>query len=145
MNNWILVIGAIFGALAVATGAFGAHALQNVLDERAQGWYDTAVTYHARHALALVACGLAALLASSMSNAAGSQRLFASSAVCFAIGITLFSGSLYVMAFTGVTRLGIITPFGGALLIAGWLLLAFSVAKLRTCLLYTSPSPRDRG
>ena len=130
MMQWILVTGSIFGALAVGSGAFGAHALQGVLDERARGWYDTAVTYHAGHALAIVACGLAALFASSHTGSHSAAGWLSASAICFVLGIVIFSGSLYTMAFTGITRLGMITPVGGLFLIIGWLLLAFGAGKL---------------
>jgi len=121
--KWILVCGGLLGAAAVMSGAFGAHALQGVLGERARGWFDTAVTYHAQHALALVATGL---LAGFSSSQTGTQI----AAACFLSGIVLFSGSLYLMAFTGWTKLGMITPIGGVFLIAGWLAFAFSAAKL---------------
>ena len=130
MTHWILTIGAVFGALAVMSGAFGAHALQGVLDDRARGWYDTAVTYHAGHALAIVACGLAALFASSAAGNSHTLGWFNTSAICLVIGILVFSGSLYVMAFTGITRLGMITPIGGVFLILGWLSLAVGASKL---------------
>ena len=128
--QWILVTGALLGALAVGTGAFGAHALQGVLDERARGWYDTAVTYHAGHALAIVACGLAALFASMHSHTSNAASWFNGSAICLIIGIVVFSGSLYTMAFTGITRLGMITPVGGLFLIVGWVSLAIGAGKL---------------
>jgi len=130
MTQWILVAGAIFGALAVVSGAFGAHALQSVLDDRARGWYDTAVTYHAGHALAMVACGLAALHAGFHTESAQAATWLNASAACFAIGIVVFSGSLYTMAFTGITRLGMITPVGGLFLIIAWLCLATGASKL---------------
>lgn len=130
MTQWILVSGAILGALAVATGAFGAHALQGVLDDRARGWYDTAVTYHAGHALALVACGLAALFATTPGVGADASPWLNTSGICFVLGILIFSGSLYTMAFTGITRLGMITPVGGLFLIIAWLCLAAGASKL---------------
>ncbi|MFK7891578.1 MAG: DUF423 domain-containing protein [Granulosicoccus sp.] len=125
MNRWILSAGAILAATAVMSGAFGAHALQNLLDAKAQSWYDTAVTYHMTHAIALIATGLAALIAGN----AGS-RAFRISAACFLGGVLLFSGSLYTMAFSGITKLGIVTPFGGVLLIAGWLGLAYGASRI---------------
>ncbi len=130
MTQWILVVGALFGALAVGTGAFGAHALQGVLDDRARGWYDTAVTYHAGHALAIVACGLAATFVSIHPNATGASTWLNASGICFVLGIIIFSGSLYTMAFTGVTRLGMITPIGGLFLIIAWLCLAVAATKI---------------
>lgn len=130
MTQWILVTGSIFGALAVASGAFGAHALQSVLDDRARGWYDTAVTYHAGHALAMVACGLAALYAGLHADPGNAARWLNTSGICFVLGVVIFSGSLYTMAFTGITRLGMITPIGGLFLIIAWLCLAVGASKL---------------
>ena len=130
MSQWILVTGALLGAAAVGTGAFGAHALQGALDERARGWYDTAVTYHATHALALVGCGLAALYATALSGNDSAGTWLNAAGVCFVLGIVIFSGSLYTMAFTGITRLGMITPIGGLFLIIAWLSLAVGASKI---------------
>lgn len=134
MNKWILISGALLGALAVMTGAFGAHALQSVLDERARDWYETAVTYHAGHALALLITGVIGLLinsdAESRTGIGGTAVRCAG--VCLLLGIMIFSGSLYVMAFTGITKLGMITPIGGVFLIIGWLALALAATRIRT-------------
>lgn len=124
MSVWILVVGSLMGALAVATGAFGAHALQGILTDQARGWYDTAVTYHAGHALAMVVCGLLLLQSGTSAN-----PWLNASGLCFLLGILVFSGSLYIMAFSGITRLGMITPIGGVLLISGWLCLAMGASK----------------
>lgn len=129
MNHWIITCGALLGASAVATGAFGAHALQGVLDERARGWYDTAVTYHAGHALAIVACGLTAVVAQNQTGQQSPSAWLMSSAICLILGVLIFSGSLYTMAFTGITKLGMITPVGGVFLILGWLCLAVGAVK----------------
>ena len=153
----MLVGGASLGALGVACGAFGAHALEGMLSERALGWYDTAVTYHAGHALALLACGLLGTLSSM--PAAGRAREVGSgeargqgdrghrcrracriAGIAFAIGVVLFSGSLYLMAFTGWTRLGIVTPFGGLALIAGWSFLALAALRLPDALSSSAPA-----
>ena len=125
MSQLSLILGALLSAAAVATGAFGAHALQGVLSTQSRGWYDTAVTYHAIHALGLLVCGLASLHAAN-----NAQLWFSVSALCFLAGIVLFSGSLYTMAFTGITKLGMITPIGGVFLIAAWLSLALAVTKI---------------
>lgn len=125
--RWLLLTAALLGALAVGTGAFGAHALQGVLSERARGWYDTAVTYHATHALALFGCGLLSLHVDPDSS---SRSALAAAGIVLVIGIVLFSGSLYLMAFTGWTRLGMITPIGGLALIIGWLALALACCRL---------------
>jgi uncharacterized membrane protein YgdD (TMEM256/DUF423 family) len=128
VNKWILMSGALLGASAVITGAFGAHALQSVLDERARGWYDTAVSYHASHALAMLITGIIGL---HIGTGAGKSAVRCAG-ICLLLGVMIFSGSLYVMAFTGITRLGMITPIGGAFLIAGWLSLALATSRIRT-------------
>ena len=139
--KWMLSGGAILGALAVAGGAFGAHALEGLLSARALGWYDTAVTYHATHALALFGCGLLARQTSApiadptadptvVRPAAVPSATLRLAALAFVGGVALFSGSLYAMAFTGWTRLGMVTPFGGLLLIVGWGALAVAAARL---------------
>jgi uncharacterized membrane protein YgdD (TMEM256/DUF423 family) len=102
----------------VALGAFGAHALKDILGPAETGWWQTAVQYQMWHALALVA--LAAIPLPRSGWPAG----------LIAAGILLFSGSLYVMALTGVRALGAVTPIGGLLLILGWLLLAAQAARL---------------
>lgn len=118
MAKMALGLGAIFGGLAVLMGAFGAHALRGRLTPDMLGVWKTAVEYHVYHALALLVLGL---LAREMR---GSVLDFAT--LCFALGILLFSGSLYVLAFSGLRWLGAITPIGGLLLLAGWALLAWA-------------------
>ena len=110
---------ALFGASGVALGAFGAHGLRATLSAGALGWWQTGVQYQMWHALALL--GLAA--------APVAQARLA--ATLFALGILIFSGSLYAMALTGVRALGMVTPLGGALLIAGWLALAWRALRGR--------------
>ncbi len=122
------MVAALLGATAVMSGAFGAHALQGVLSAQARGWYDTAVTYHAGHALALLACGLLSL---HVGSGPGSTWLLVSG-ICFTAGVFVFSGSLYTMAFTGITRLGMITPIGGLLLIIAWVSLAICASRITT-------------
>lgn len=108
-------------ALAVAAGAFGAHALKGSLDAGQLHIFETGVRYHFYHALALLLCGMLELHGGSkaLNLAAGS----------FLGGILCFSGSLYLMATKSLTGLaaagwlGPITPLGGLLLIAGWLML----------------------
>jgi len=130
-----LILAALLGASAVAIGAFGAHALDGRLSERALGWYRTGAAYHATHALALLGCGLFAAHAGSwrqagdVADAPGSLLRVAAS--CLGVGTLLFCGSLYLMAFTGWTRLGIVTPLGGLALIAGWLAMAIAAWRLR--------------
>ena len=130
--RWILVTAAVLGGLAVASGAFGAHALDGVLDERARGWYDTAVAYHAAHALALLGCGLLSLHVGA--GGTRPRRTLRLAALAFTAGVALFSGSLYAMALTGLTVLGAVTPLGGVALIGGWGLLAVSATRLTVTL-----------
>ncbi|NND91038.1 MAG: DUF423 domain-containing protein [Granulosicoccus sp.] len=125
-GRWMLVAGALLGALGVMSGAFGAHALQGTMSEQARGWYATAVNYHAGHALALFACGLLSLHPA----ATGRRRWLHIAGICFACGTLVFSGSLYTMALTGLKTLGMITPLGGLLLILAWLSLASAASRL---------------
>ena len=111
--NWLLA-GALLGALAVITGAFGAHGLEGRLDAHHLDLWHKAVDYHALHALALVAVGL--LQRNGSTPALAGWLLLT--------GILLFSGSLYLLALTGLRWLGMITPFGGLSFILGWLALA---------------------
>ncbi len=115
--RWLLGLSAASGFSAVALGAFGAHALRDRLAAATDGasrleWWHTAANYHLAHALAL---GLAAVLVERTTSAALGVAGWA-----FVAGIVLFSGSLYVMALTGVRALGIVTPFGGLAFLIGW-------------------------
>lgn len=126
MERTFLMLSGIFGALAVAFGAFGAHGLERMLADLPDGakrldWWSTGAHYHLVHALAL---GLAAWAASRSAGSAATVAGFA-----FVVGITLFSGSLYVMTLTGVRWLGAITPLGGLALIAGWVALAVAATR----------------
>jgi uncharacterized membrane protein YgdD (TMEM256/DUF423 family) len=114
-------LGALFGGLAVALGAFGAHALRARLEARDLEIFETAVRYQMYHALALFAA--AWLLDRGIAQASGA-------AWGFTIGTLIFSGSLYVMVATGMRWLGAITPIGGVAMIAGWVLLMVAARKL---------------
>lgn len=116
-------IGALFGALGVVLGAFGAHALRARLDLRDLEIFETAVRYQMYHAFALMA---AAWLLSRNQPQAGYA------AWSFVIGVAIFSGSLYLMVATGQRWLGAITPIGGVAMIVGWCLLALAASKLDT-------------
>jgi len=105
-------------ALAVAIGAFGAHGLQGRLDAYSMGVYEKAVFYHFIHALGMLAVPLL-VHAGLISSGAGKWTEW-----LFLAGIVLFSGSLYLLAITGVRTLGAVTPFGGASFIAAWVTLA---------------------
>lgn len=118
-------IGAFALALAVTTGAFGAHALDGRLDAYSKGVYETAVRYHFYHAFGL--------LIVSFLPRIGALSVPRAGWVCglMLAGIVLFSGSLYALALTGQRMLGAVTPFGGVAFIAGWLLLGFWLIKAR--------------
>ena len=114
--NWAAA-GAIAMAVAVAIGAFGAHGLKAKLTPDALGWWHTGAQYHVYHALALFA------VAWAQSVGAGGRALTVSGWAML-LGIVLFSGSLYVMALTGMRWLGAVTPIGGTAWIVGWIALA---------------------
>ena len=116
--NWS-AIGAIFLALAVGLGAFGAHALKDRLDAYSLGIWEKAVFYHFIHALGV--------LVVSMLPRTGTFPLNGASSVCWLLsaGVLIFSGSLYTLALTGVRSMGAITPIGGLCFIGAWLLLAY--------------------
>jgi uncharacterized membrane protein YgdD (TMEM256/DUF423 family) len=122
--NWI-AIGAVLMALAVGMGAFGAHGLRNRLDSYSMSVYEKAVFYHFIHALGIL---LIALLArTNMITTVGQTRV----ASLMLIGIIIFSGSLYMLALSGVRMLGAITPIGGIAFILAWLLLAYEALRAR--------------
>jgi uncharacterized membrane protein YgdD (TMEM256/DUF423 family) len=112
---WI-TIAAINGFLAVAAGAFGAHALKSRLAAESLATYEVGVRYQMYHALALLA--VAWLLSTQPSRAA------TTAGICFTAGILLFSGSVYALALGGPKWFGPITPIGGVLFLVGWVCLA---------------------
>ena len=107
---------------AVGLGAFGAHALRARLAPDMQAIWQTAVQYHAWHALGLLAVGLYTMLRPDAPGASLSAWLFVA-------GIVLFSGSLYALALSGVRGLGLVTPFGGVAFLAGWLAFAWAASR----------------
>lgn len=125
MMRLALVAGGVYGLLAVCLGAFGAHALSGRLSTEMQAIWHTAEQYQFYHALALLAVGI--LIRQGLASRAATIAV-----CCFASGTLIFSGSLYVLAFTGMKILGAITPIGGLLLIAGWaalVLVAWRVSR----------------
>jgi len=120
-----LQMGALSAGLAVAAGAFGAHALRAKLEPRMLEVFETAVRYQMYHALALFA--VAWVISRTPVGAAGAVQ---ASGWLFIAGTLLFSGSLYAMTFTGIRALGAITPLGGVCFIAGWIALALAATKL---------------
>lgn len=127
-----MIAGALSGALGVAAGAFGAHALRARVEPRMLEVFETAARYQMYHALALfaVAWVYARATAAAASVAAAPGAGFATAAGwLFIAGTVLFSGSLYTMTLTGARWLGAITPLGGACFIAGWVCLAVASAR----------------
>jgi uncharacterized membrane protein YgdD (TMEM256/DUF423 family) len=121
--NVFLGLGAASAALAVTLGALGAHALKARLDPAALATFETAVTYHFFHSIGLC------IVALWLRSAAVAGGLPVAAGWAFAVGIVLFSGSLYGLSMAGPRWLGPITPLGGVAFILGWILLA--VAALR--------------
>ncbi|WP_143869667.1 DUF423 domain-containing protein [Catenovulum sediminis] len=115
-RNLALAIAAFYCALALTLGAFAAHALKSHLSVEALNWIETAVFYQFVHALAI--------LCLSQGKQQTVDKLLAVSIMLFAAGVFCFSGSLYLMAF-GVSGLGIMTPIGGILMLAGWLTILY--------------------
>jgi len=121
MRPTFLVLGALSAALAVAAGAFGAHALRARVEPRLLEVFETGARYQMYHALALLAVGwLAARQPSGAADTAG---------LAFVVGIILFSGSLYLMTLLGIRALGAITPLGGVAFLVGWIALAVAAAR----------------
>lgn len=117
-----LPLAAGFGLTGVALGAFAAHGLKASLSAEYLAIFQTAVLYQLIHALALFGVALLSL------HAPG--RLLQAAGVLFGIGIVLFSGSLYLLALTGIGKLGIVTPLGGTAFLAGWLCLGLAGWRL---------------
>src|SRR5947209_18466937 len=110
MDKTFLLIGAVAAFLAVTLGAFGAHGLRARLSPEMMAVFQTGVQYHMYHALAII------LVAGVMGHLSG--WLIQTAGWCFLAGIIFFSGSLYLLAMTGVTMLGAITPLGALLFLA---------------------------
>jgi len=120
-NRTILISGAIFMALGVLLGAFGAHALKTRLTPEMMQIYQIGVEYQFYHAIGLLFTGIIGFQINS--------KWVSRSAIFLGIGIILFSGSLYLIALSGIKAIGAITPIGGLLFVAGWISLAIGVWK----------------
>ena len=121
MERLFVIIGALSGAIGVAAGAFGAHALRARLEPRLLEVFETGARYQMYHAIAMLAAAwIVTRFPGSLANASG---------WLFLAGTVLFSGSLYAMAFTGIRALGTITPLGGVCFIAGWGCLALAAMR----------------
>jgi uncharacterized membrane protein YgdD (TMEM256/DUF423 family) len=121
MNRTFVSLGSAFAFLGVALGAFGTHGLRDRLSEANLKIWQTGVQYHLIHAVALVLVGLLA--------AQESGRAVRTAGWLMAVGIVIFSGSLYALAVTDVKILGAITPLGGLCFLASWLTLAVSFGR----------------
>ena len=127
MQNKFIVSAAFLGALTVALGAFGAHALKQLVSEQALTTYETAVRYQFYHVFALAITGI---LYTNNPN-----KLIRNAGVFFMIGITLFSGSLYTLTYisysgnSSLVWVGPITPIGGLFLILGWIQLGLGLKR----------------
>ena len=120
----LIQLAALFGGLGVAIGAFGAHALHDMLVKAGRfDTFETAVRYQFYHALAMLAVGV-------LWAARPELRALGTTGGLWAGGIVVFSGSLYALCFTGVTKLGAVAPIGGLLFLAGWVSLILAVREL---------------
>ena len=119
MAQKLFAIGSLFGFLSVALGAFGAHALKAKLTPYLLDIFETGVKYQFYHALAILAVALAV----------GQWKISPTPAYFFIAGIIIFSGSLFLLAFTGIKTFGAITPIGGVMFLIGWSLLAYQTFK----------------
>lgn len=126
MHKPALASGAIFAALAVVFGAFGAHALKAIMPADQITIFETGVRYQMYHSFALLFAGVI--------HSAYPVKIVRNASLMFTIGILLFSGSLYTMALlsikgVGIGPVGIITPVGGLFFIIGWLFLLIGILK----------------
>ncbi|AGE27922.1 MULTISPECIES: DUF423 domain-containing protein [Pseudomonas] len=123
MLRSFLMLAAFFGFTGVALGAFAAHGLKSRLSAEYLTIFQTGVTYQLVHALALFGV---ALLAAHIPG-----RMVTWAGIAFVVGILLFSGSLYALTLTGISKLGIITPFGGLAFLLGWFFLGLAAWRLQ--------------
>lgn len=121
MDRTLLLVGALAGFIAVGFGAFGAHSLRGRLSPEMLAVFETGARYQMYHALAILMTAVALGFVD--------DRLLRVGGWLFTLGIVLFSGSLYALALTGVTSLGMITPLGGLAFLAGWALLMVSALR----------------
>lgn len=125
ISKKFLVFGAVLACLGVALGAFGAHALKNMLTEAGNlDTFETAVKYQFYHAFALIITGM--LIERDFS------KQFSRAGWAFLTGSIIFCGSLYLICFTGQKFFGAIAPIGGTAFIAGWIFLIFGIVKTRS-------------
>lgn len=125
-GKYAIVTGAVIALIAVVLGAFAAHALKDVLDTYSKAVFETGVRYQMYHAFGILIIGVLFNLSRY------SEVWLTRAAWAFGIGITLFSGSLYILALSDIRWFGAITPIGGASLLLGWVFLAVSTCSPRT-------------
>lgn len=119
-----IISGAIQGFLAVALGAFGAHALEGILTTYGEGIWDTAVQYQMFHAAGLLVVGL-------LAHVVGYKKSLKVATWCMNLGVVFFSGSLFALALTEIGPLGAITPIGGVLFLTAWISIIVAVKNYR--------------
>ena len=122
MDRTFLLVGALAGFLGVALGAFGAHGLRARLGPEMLAVFETGVRYQMYHAIAILIVALAAARLDGW--------LIRTAGWSFALGIVLFSGSLYVLALSRITIFGAVTPIGGVAVLAGWACLVAAALAL---------------
>lgn len=121
MQRFFATAGALSAFVAVAAGAFAAHALRDRLPPDMLQVFETAARYQMYHAVGLLLAGF------SLGEVTHRSGIWAGR--LFLLGTLLFSGSLYALALTGISRIGMITPFGGVAFLAGWVCLAMAVRR----------------
>ncbi|MBW9234771.1 DUF423 domain-containing protein [Leptospira santarosai] len=121
---FFIIAGAINAFLAVAFGAFGAHALKEKLSEKYLAIWETAVQYQMYHAIGLIVIGIL-----MSTNIIGHVSQLSWAGYLMLAGIVIFSGSLYVLSLSGIGVLGAITPIGGVAFLAAWILVIVATVK----------------
>lgn len=119
MTSTFFIIGSLLAGFSVTMGAFAAHGAANFMTEQQLGWMEKAARYNMYHALALF------VVAWALTRWTSQTGLLNTAGWSFIAGIALFSGSLYIMAFSTL-RLGYITPLGGVAFVLGWILLVIA-------------------
>jgi uncharacterized membrane protein YgdD (TMEM256/DUF423 family) len=124
-GSFTICCGAMLGALGVMSGAFGAHALRDILSQSQLHTWEVAAHYHLVHSLAAVGIGLFHRVS------ANSHRVLVAAGSLMVVGVVVFSGSLYVLVLTDLKMFGMFTPVGGVAMISAWLTLAYACVRDR--------------
>ena len=117
----LILVGTVFAFISVSLGAFGAHALKNILDEYSMQIWEKAVFYQVIHALAIIITGILQNIYK--------EANFRMTGYAFITGIILFSGSLYILALSQIKIFGAVTPLGGISFLLGWGLIIYTLLK----------------